>query len=176
MMHSSEKHAGGRRSRRSSGPREPKEFEQKTIEIARVTRVVAGGKRMRFRATVAIGDQKGRVAVGIAKGSDVSNAIQKAVTAAKKQMIRVPIVNDTIPHEIRVKFGASLIMLKPAPKGTGVIAGGPVRTVMELAGVKNVVSKILGSPNKINNVYALMLALGRLRTRETAAQMRGKTL
>ncbi|MBI5466586.1 MAG: 30S ribosomal protein S5 [Candidatus Kerfeldbacteria bacterium] len=146
------------------------------MDLARVTRVVAGGKRMRFRATVAIGDQKGRVGLGIAKGSDVSDSIQKAVTAAKKGMITVPIVNDTIPHQILVKFGAAKILLKPAPKGSGVIAGGPVRAIMELAGVKNVVSKILGSSNKINNVYALLEALKQLRTREQAAASRGKTV
>lgn len=165
---------GGRRGRRPG--REPREFEQKTIDLARVTRVVAGGKRMRFRATVAIGDQKGRVGLGIAKGSDVSDSIQKAVTAAKKGMITVPIVNDTIPHQIVVKYGAAHILLKPAPKGSGVIAGGPVRAIMELAGVKNVVSKILGSSNKINNVYALLKALKLLRTREQAAASRGKTV
>lgn len=129
---------------------------------------------MRFRATVAIGDQKGRVGLGIAKGSDVSDAIQKAVTAAKKTMIRVPIVDETIPHQIFTKYGGAHLMLKPAPKGSGVIAGGPIRAIMELAGVKNVVSKILGSSNKINNCYALMAALQKLRTREQAAARRGK--
>lgn len=171
-MYTAQKRSGGRRGHRG-GPREAKEFEQKTIEIARVSRVVAGGKRMRFRATVAIGDKKGRVGIGIAKGADVSNAIQKAVAAARKRLITVPIVEETIPHQVFLKYRAAQIMLKPAPKGTGVIAGGPIRTVMELAGVKNVVSKILGSPNKINNVYALMKALGELRTREQAAQIRG---
>lgn len=173
---SGQQRGGGRRRERRSGPREPREFEQKTIDLARVTRVVAGGKRMRFRATVAIGDQKGRVGIGIAKGSDVSNAIQKAVTAAKKTLIRVPIVDDTIPHTIFSKHGGAYLMLKPAPKGSGVIAGGPIRMIMELAGVKNVVSKILGSSNKINNVYALMEALQKLRTREQAAAQRGKTV
>ena len=173
---SGQQRGGGQRRGRRSGPREPREFEQKTIDLARVTRVVAGGKRMRFRATVAIGDQKGRVGLGIAKGSDVSDAIQKAVTAAKKTMIRVPIVDDTSPHTIFMKHGGAYLMLKPAPKGSGVIAGGPVRAIMELAGVKNVVSKILGSSNKINNVYALMEALQKLRTREQAAARRGKTV
>jgi len=173
-MKSAERRGGGqRRGRRSDSRREPKEFEQKTIEIARVTRVVAGGKRMRFRATVALGDMKGRVGIGIAKGSDVSNAIQKAATAARKKIVTVPIVNDTIPHQILVKYRAARLLVKPAPKGSGVIAGGPIRLVMELAGIKNVVSKILGSPNKINNVYALMIALRSLRTREQAAHRRG---
>lgn len=165
---------GGQRRGRRSGPREAREFEQKTIDLSRVTRVVAGGKRMRFRATVAIGDQKGRLGIGIAKGNDVSNAIQKAVTAAKKRMIRVTIVNDTIPHPVLSKHGAAKILLKPAPKGSGVIAGGPLRMMMELAGVKNIVGKILGSPNKINNVYAVMAALKKLKTREQAAAQRGK--
>lgn len=165
---------GQRRGRRPS--REPREFEQKTIDLSRVSRVVAGGKRMRFRATVAIGDQKGRVGLGIAKGSDVSDSIAKAVTAAKKNMLTVPIVNDTIPHQIISKQGAAVVLLKPAPKGSGVIAGGPIRAIMELAGVKNVVSKILGSSNKINNVYALMIALRSLRTREQRAARRGMTL
>lgn len=165
---------GKRRGRRSQGPREPREFEQKTIDLARVTRVVAGGKRMRFRATVAVGDMKGRVGIGIAKGSDVSNAIQKAVTAAKKNLIKVPIVRDSIPHPVIAKFRAAKVLLKPAPAGSGVIAGGPIRAVMELAGVKNVVSKILGSPNKINNLYAVMQAFGQLRTREVIMAQRGK--
>lgn len=172
-MHTAEQRAGGRRGRRSSQPREPREFEQKTIEIARVSRVVAGGKRMRFRATVAIGDMKGRVGIGIAKGADVSNAVQKAATAARKRLITVPIVEETIPHQIAVKYRAARLLLKPAPKGSGVIAGGPIRVVMELAGVKNVVAKILGSPNKINNIYALLHALGSLKTKAQAAQLRG---
>lgn len=166
---------GGRRGRRESH-REPKEFAQKTLDLARVTRVVAGGKRMRFRAAIAIGDQKGRVGWGIAKGSDVSNAIQKAYTAARKQLITVPIVNETIPHAIMIKYKAAQVLLKPAPKGTGVIAGGAIRAVMELAGIKNVSSKILGSPNKINNVYAVMAALRKLKTREEAARRRGVQL
>ncbi len=171
-MHTAEHRSGGRR-RRSNAQREPREFEQKTIEIARVTRVVAGGKRMRFRATVAIGDAKGKVGIGMAKGGDVSIAIQKAATAARKKMIVVPIVDDTIPHQVMIKRGAARLLIKPAPKGSGVIAGGPIRIIMELAGVKNVVSKILGSPNKINNVYALLEALASLQTREHAKQIRG---
>lgn len=173
MTSAEQRRGGSRRGRRPRQPREPREFEQKTIDLSRVTRVVAGGKRMRFRATVAIGDQKGRVGLGIAKGTDVSNSIQKAATAAKKRLIRVPIVDDTIPHQVTEKFGGAKILIKPAPKGSGVIAGGPIRAIMELAGVKNVVSKILGSPNKINNVYALIRALQRLRTRQDMARMRG---
>lgn len=165
---------GGRRGgRRQSGPREPKEFDQKTIELARVSRTMAGGKRMKFRALVAIGDGKGRVGIGVAKGTDVQASVQKAATAAKKHLIVVPIVDETIPHAVTLKLGASRIMLKPAPKGSGVIAGGPLRAIMELAGIKNVVSKILGSSNKINNVYAVMAALQSLRTREDARRRRG---
>lgn len=175
MDNAGKKQRGGR-GRRRSGPREAKEFEQKTIDLARVTRVVAGGKRMRFRATVALGDQRGRIGVGIAKGSDVSTAIQKAATAAKKKMITVPMVNESIPHQVLVRSGGAMVLLKPAPPGSGVIAGGPVRIIMELAGVKNVVSKMLGSSNKINNVYAVLKALGQLRTREDAARARGINL
>jgi len=136
-----------------------REFEQKVIDVARVTRVVAGGKRMRFRTCVVIGDQKGKVGVGIAKGSDVTISINKAVNAAKKRLFQVPVINDTIPFRIVKKFKAALVLLKPAPRGTGVIAGGSVRAVVELAGIKNIVSKMLGSNNKINNVKATILAL-----------------
>lgn len=143
---------------------EEKEFEQKIIDIARVTRVMAGGRRMRFRACVVIGDQKGRVGYAIAKGEDVTSAINKAVNRAKKNLIRVKIVENTIPHEVRGKFKAAKVLLKPAPSGTGIIAGGPIRAVLELAGIKNVVSKILGSKNKINNVQATIRTLKSLRT------------
>ncbi len=156
----------GPRSRSPRRPQEPKEFDQRTIEIARVTRVVAGGKRMRFRAVVALGDGKGRIGIGLAKGGDVSLAVQKASAQAKKHLIRVPIVEGTIPHEIRVKFKAARLLLKPAPTGTGVIAGGAVRQVLELAGVTNVVAKILGSGSAVNNVYAVIRGLGKLETRE----------
>jgi small subunit ribosomal protein S5 len=152
------------RSRRES--HEPKEFDQRTIEIARVTRVVAGGKRMRFRAIVALGDGKGRLGVGLAKGADVSLAVGKAAAAARKHLIVVPIVEGTLPRPVRVKFKAALVLLKPARPGTGVIAGGAVRTLLELAGVKNVVAKMLGSESKVNNVYAVLRGLATLSTRE----------
>lgn len=135
------------------------EFEQKIVDLARVTRVMAGGKRMRFRACVVIGNGKGKVAYGVAKGADVSMAINKSANQAKKKIMTVKIVNDTIPHEIRVKFKSAKLMLKPAPPGTGVIAGGAARIVMQLAGIKNVVTKMIGSKNKINNVKAAFLAL-----------------
>lgn len=155
---------GGRRRRRDQEPQE-REFEQRVIDLARVTRVVAGGKRMRFRALVAVGDLKGRVGVAMGKGADVASAVSKATTKAKKNLITVPLSEGTIPHEIRQKSGAAYIMLKPAPPGTGVIAGGPVRILMEMAGIKNIVSKILGTRNKINNVHAVMAALTNLTPR-----------
>ena len=140
-----------------------KEFEQKILEIARVTRVTAGGKRMKFRACVIVGDKKGRVGSAVAKGTDVTQAIGKASTKAEKNLITVALRNETIPYEIKEKFGAAVILLKPAPKGTGVKAGGAMRSVLELAGVPNVVGKILGSKNKINNSRATINALGKLK-------------
>lgn len=147
-----------------------KEFDQKTIELSRVTRVMAGGKRMRFRACVAIGDRKGRVGIGLAKGADVSLAINKAVADAKKHLIMVPIFEETIPHEVRVKFKAADVLFKPAPRGTGIIAGGAVRVVLDLAGVPNVASKMLGSRNKVNNVQAAVRALASLTPRKVRAK------
>lgn len=142
---------------------ERKEFEQTVVDIARVTRVVAGGKRMRFRALVVLGDKKGQVGMAVKKGADVSEAVSKASTTAKKHMIRVPIVNGTIPHEITAKFKASVVFLKPARPGTGVIAGGPVRAVVEAVGISDIVSKMLGSSSKINNIHAVFAALKMLR-------------
>jgi small subunit ribosomal protein S5 len=145
------------------------EFEQRIVDIARVTRVMAGGKRMRFRACVAIGNKKGKVAVGLAKGADVTIAVNKAVNKAKKDMIEVPIVNDTIPHEIYWKKGAAKVLLIPASKGRGVIAGGAVRIILELAGVHNITSKILGTNNKVNIVKCTIEALDNLRKIEKKA-------
>ncbi len=139
------------------------EIEQRIIDLARVTRVTAGGKRMRFRASVAVGNRQGRVGIAVAKGADVTIAVNKAVTKAKKRMIAVQIKNNTIPHEIHEKFGAAKIILKPAPIGTGIIAGGAVRTILELAGIRDVVGKILGSKNKINNIKATINALRRFK-------------
>lgn len=149
---------GGRRD-----DREPREFEQKILELARVTRVTKGGKRMRFRASLVIGDRRGRVGFGVAKGADVAMAVEKAFRQAKKNMVTVPLVKETIPHEIVRKFAAACIMLKPAPQGTGLKCGGPTRMVLELAGVPNAVSKLMGSSNKINNAKATFLALSALR-------------
>ncbi len=140
-------------------PREASEFDQRILDLARVTRVMAGGKRLRFRACVAIGDKKGKLGVGVGKGSDVSLAVTKAVNLAKKQMVTIPLTHETIPHRIQTKFGAAVLLLKPAPAGTGIKAGGVMKTMLDLAGVPNVVGKILGSKNKINNAFALVKAL-----------------
>jgi len=156
---------GGRERMRRPNIKEPQEFEQKIIDLARVTRVMAGGKRMRFRACVALGDKKGRVGFGLAKGADVTIAVTKAVNKAKKELIVVPIVNETIPHQVLLKEGAALVLLKPAPKGTGVKAGGAMRVLLELAGVPNVVGKILGTNNKVSNVKALIRALTSFKAR-----------
>ncbi len=146
--------------RREGGDRE---FEQRILDLARVTRVTAGGKRMRFRAAIILGDRKGRVGFGIAKASDVSAAVSKATTQAKKKMMTVVTHKETIPHEVYMKYGAAKVILKPAPMGTGIKAGGAMRVIFELAGIPNVVGKILGSQNKINNTQATILALKELR-------------
>lgn len=140
--------------------REKPEFDQQIVDLARVTRVTKGGKQLSFRAGVVIGDRKGRVGYGVDKGKDVQIAVEKAVNQAKKTLIRVPIVNDTIPHRADAKFGAAKVMLKPAPRGSGVIAGSAVRVVLELAGVPNASAKILGKTNnKINNIKATFACL-----------------
>jgi len=156
----------GRGGRGGRDERPKDEFEQRMLEVARVTRVMAGGKRMNFRACVALGDKKGNVGVGLGKGADVTMAVNKAVNHAKKLMVNVPMVNDTIPHAVWHKMGAARIMLKPAKKGRGVIAGGVTRIILELAGLKNVTSKALGSKNKINNARCTIEALQLLRRAE----------
>lgn len=149
---------------RRGRPQEEKEFDQKIVEVARVARVTEGGKRMSFRATVVIGDRLNRVGLGMGKGLDVTMAVNKAVNRAKKKMIRLPLTaNGSIPHATAAKFGAAKVMLKPAPVGTGIIAGGVMRMVLELSGIKNVTAKMLGSSNKINNAKATMTALGRVK-------------
>ncbi|MFA6537055.1 MAG: 30S ribosomal protein S5 [Patescibacteria group bacterium] len=135
------------------------EFEQKILDLARVTRVMAGGKRMRFRACVAIGDKKGRFGVGLAKGADVTFAVNKAVNKAKKNLRVIPIVNETIPMPVHLKYKSAQILLKPAPRGTGIKAGGAMRVLLELAGVPNVVGKSLGTGNKITVVGAFYKAV-----------------
>jgi small subunit ribosomal protein S5 len=142
---------------------QPKEFEEKVIAIDRVARVVKGGRRFRFRALVVIGDGKGRVGVGIGKGGEVMTSVAKAVAKAKSQMITVPLRDRTIPHEVNVQFSGAHVMLKPASVGTGVIAGGAVRNVVEIAGIHDLLTKSLGSSNKVNNAYATIKALSELR-------------
>ncbi|MDX9913614.1 MAG: 30S ribosomal protein S5 [Candidatus Moranbacteria bacterium] len=139
--------------------REKPEFEQKLLDLARVTRVVKGGRRFSFRATMVIGDRKGRVGVGVGKGSDVSNAIGKAVNDAKKDLINIDISTGTIPYDMSVKMGSAKIMLKPAKEGRGIVAGGAVRAVVDLAGIKDIVSKSLGTSNKLNVARAAVKAL-----------------
>lgn len=153
------------RKSKDRGMKKEPEFEQRIVDVARVTRVMAGGKRMRFRVCLVIGDKKGRVSYGMAKGADVTMAVTKAMTAAQKKLIKVPMVGSTIPYAVRAKFGAAKVLLKPAPQGTGIIAGGAMRMVLEVAGVNDVVGKILGSNNKINNVKATLKAIEMLRVK-----------
>ena len=143
--------------------REPKEFEEEVIKIDRVTRVVKGGRRLRFRATVVIGNKKGKVGVGIGKSTEVTGAIQKAVNQAKKSLLNVPLVGQTIPHRIKVKYKSAKLLLLPACPGTGLIAGGPLRKVLELAGVLDVLSKSIGCNNRVTNSKAAILALSKLK-------------
>ena len=162
-----------RRSNRGDGDgRERSEFDQKVVEVKRVTRVVAGGKRMRFRALIVIGDRKGKVGMGLKKGADVAESVNKAVTAAKKNMVTLPLINGTIPHQVSIKYKSSSLLLRPAKPGSGVIAGGAVRSVMELSGVKNVVCKMLGSNNKVNNVKAVFAAFRSMKSKKDMMQLR----
>lgn len=158
---------GPGRGRAGVGRDRPKdEFETKLLDLARVTRVTGGGKRMSFRAVVVAGDKKGKVGIGIDKGKDVSQAIEKATRRAKRNLISVVIVDGTIPHESMAKSGPAIIMLKPQMKGRGLVAGGAVRMICDLAGIKNVSSKILsGSKNKLNNARATIEALKKLKVR-----------
>lgn len=152
-----------RRDNRRDGRRpemqEEKQFDERVVHIDRVARVVKGGRRFRFRALVVVGDHKGKVGIGIAKGADVTAAVAKAVDVAKKNFITINLHNGTIPHEAEAKVSGARIMVKPAAPGTGLIAGGVVRTVLEVSGVSNVLSKSLGSSNKINTAYATLSAL-----------------
>ncbi len=152
---------GGRRDDRRNGPRveEPKQFEETVINIDRVARVVKGGRRFRFKALVVVGDRKTKVGVGVAKGADVQAAIAKATDVAKKNMITVPVTNTTIPHDAEVKLSGARVMIKPAAPGTGIIAGGVVRQVIGVTGITNMLSKSLGSTNKVNIAYATIEAL-----------------
>lgn len=152
--------------RRSDVPRVPGEFEEKVIQVNRVSKKTKGGNKIGFSVLVVVGDKKGRVGVGLGGAPDVSSAVKKAVVYARKHLFTVPMNKTSIPHVVFVKVGAARIMLKPAPAGTGVIAGGPVRAVVEAAGIRDIVSKILGTSNKASNVYATMEALKRLKPRK----------
>ena len=155
--------------------RQPKLYEEEVISIGRVTKVTKGGRHFRFSAVVVVGDRKGKVGLGTGKANEVPDAIKKASQAATKNVVRVSIVDErTIPHEATGVCGASKVMLKPAAKGTGVKAGGPVRSVLEMAGVKDILSKSLGSNTKINMAYATLNALKSQRTAEEVAKLRGK--
>lgn len=147
-------------------PREEKEFEEKVVQVNRVSKKTKGGNRIGFSVLMVVGDRKGRVGVGLGKAPDVVSAIKKGLKRAKKNLIQVPMNKTTIPHEIRVKKGAAKVLLKPAPPGTGIIAGGAVRAVVDAAGIKNIVTKVLGTNNKASNVYATIEALKSLRPRE----------
>lgn len=143
-----------------------KEFDEKVIEIDRISRTVKGGRRIRFRALVIIGNRNGKVGYGVGKGEDVLTSIKKAVTLAKKNLINILIINETIPQEINEHYGSAKILLKPAKQGTSVIAGGVIRVIAELSGIKNLVAKSLGSANKINNTKATFSALQKISNRE----------
>lgn len=143
---------------------EKDEFESKLLSLDRVVRVTAGGKQLRYRAVIVVGDKNGRIGVGAAKGLDVAQAVEKATRESKKKILTVPIKDGTIPHEVKAKFGAAVVLLRPQRAGRGLVAGGTVRIICDLAGIKNVSSKILGGTrNKLNNAQATILALSRLK-------------
>lgn len=151
-----------RDNKKFKGKREKPEYDQKLLDLARVTRVVKGGRRFRFRATLVIGNKKGRVGVGVGKGADVSDAIRKAFDDAKKNMITVDVKSNTIAHDISIKSGSAKIILKPAPVGRGIVAGGAVRAVVDFAGIKDIISKSLGTANKLNVARGTIKALEEL--------------
>ena len=152
------------------------ELKEKVVSVNRVAKVVKGGRTFRFSVLVVVGDENGSIGVGTGKSSEVPEAIKKATEDARKNLVKVSLVNGTLPHEFTTNFGSSKIILKPAVEGTGVIAGGAVRPVLELAGVKNVTAKTLGSRNSRNVVYATLKALKAMRTPEEVAALRGKTV
>ncbi|MBJ7602095.1 MAG: 30S ribosomal protein S5 [Candidatus Dormibacteraeota bacterium] len=153
---------------------ERSEFSERLVSLNRVAKVVRGGRRFSFAALIVVGDQNGRVGAGLGKAREVPEAIRKGVEIAKRNMITVPMVGTTIPHEVRHKWGAAKVMLKPAAPGTGVISGGAMRAVIELSGVKDILTKSLGTNNPINTVRATMSALQTLRTAQEIAELRGK--
>lgn len=150
------------------------DLKEKVVNIGRVTKVVKGGRNFRFSALVVVGDENGYVGSGIGKAAEIPDAIRKGIDDAKKNLIKVPIVETTIPHESIGEYGAGKVLLKPAGPGTGVIAGGPVRAVLELAGIRDIRTKSIGSNNPINMVHSTILALSQLMTVESVAKLRGK--
>ena len=156
--------------------REESEFKEKLVAVNRVSKTVKGGRNMRFSALVVIGDEKGRVGYGMGKAAEIPEAIRKAVEDAKKHLVTAPIVGTTIPHEVIGKYGTGKVVLMPAPEGSGVIAGGPARAVIEQAGIKDIVTKSYGTNNPINVVKATVEGLSRLKTIEEVARLRGKSV
>lgn len=152
------------------------EFKEKLVAVNRVTKVVKGGRNFRFSALVVVGDEKGRVGAGMGKAAEISEAIRKGTEDAKKHLITVPLLDTSIPHEATGRFGTGKVVLLPAPEGTGVIAGGAARAVLELAGVKDIRTKSYGTNNKINMVKATLEGLKQLRSAEQVAKLRGKTV
>ncbi len=151
------------------------EFDSKLLGLSRVERMTAGGRRLRFQAVVVVGDRKGRVGVRVAKSSDVSEAINKATNLAKKELIKVPIIDDTIPHQIEAKYGAAQVLLRPQKKGRGLVAGGTVRIICDLAGIKNISAKIVSrTNNKLNNAKATIEALKKLKLPEESVSDNSK--
>mgnify|MGYP002562239463 FL=1 len=166
---------GPRRDRRDRNE-EPPEFEEKLVAVNRVTKTVKGGRNMRFSALIVIGDKKGRVGIGMGKAVEIPEAIRKASEAAKKNLVTIATKGTSIPHETVGHFGTAKVVLLPAPEGTGVIAGGPARAVLELCGVKDIRTKSYGTNNPINTVKATLEGLKALRTAEQVAKLRGKTV
>lgn len=164
---------GPRGDRRRGRDDRDSEFQEKVVSINRVAKVVQGGRRFSFSVVVVVGDGKGRVGVGLGKAQEIPDAIQKGIETAKKHLLHVPLRDTTVPHVVMGRFGAGQVLVKPAPAGTGVRAGGGVRAVLELAGIKDVVSKSLGSNNPNNVVHATMEALRQLRSAEQVAALRG---
>ncbi|WP_066502406.1 30S ribosomal protein S5 [Abyssisolibacter fermentans] len=152
------------------------DLKEQVVNINRVTKVVKGGRNFRFSALVVVGDENGYVGVGMAKAIEIPDAIRKAIQNAKKHVIKIPLLGTTIPHEIIGNFGSGSVLLKPAPEGTGVIAGGPVRAILELAGVKDIRTKSLGSNNPRNMLNAVINGLAELKTAEEVAKLRGKSV
>ena len=156
-------------------PKKPKEFEEKIIEIKRVSKKTKGGNRIGFSVLVVIGNKKGKVGVGLGKAPDVLSAIKKGVRLAKRNLVSISFYQNTIPHEIYIKQGAAKVLLKPALQGTGVIAGGAIRSIVEVAGIHDIVTKQLGTRNKLSNTYATMTALKQLKLRQAPQKQHQKT-